>query len=130
VDRRTTIEISQAKRGGLHAPYTLRVATSVGGFAGENDAVHFLDIHGFKPALEAFLKARQGSVTLRASEDCQLEFFRWNAKGDIGVRYVIARRFMEGEVPDYSNTAVSGRFKLHGEFAEQMAAQLLDVLNA
>jgi hypothetical protein len=46
VDRRTTIEISQAKGGGLHAPYKLRVQSG-GSFIGENDKVHFLDIEGF-----------------------------------------------------------------------------------
>jgi hypothetical protein len=128
VDRRTTIEIIQAKGGGVHAPYKLRVQG--GGFIGESDRVHFLNIEGFRARIEAFLKKREGSVTLRASEDCELEFFRWNTKGDVGVRYVIGTQFMEGEVTEYSKIAVSGRFKLHGEFAERMAAQLLEALSA
>ncbi len=37
---------------------------------------------------------------------------------------------MEGDATEYSNIAVSGQFKLPGEYAEQMAAQLLKVLNA
>jgi hypothetical protein len=130
VDRRTTIEISKAKRGGAHAPYRLRVQSAVGGFAGENDSVHFLNVDDFKAGMEAFLKKHQGSVTLRASDDCELEFFRWNTRGDIGVRYVIGTQFMEGEATDRSSIAVSGRFKLHGEFSERMAAQLLEALNA
>lgn len=130
VDRRTTIEIAQAKRGGLHAPYKVRVECDPGGFVGENDSVHFLDIGGFKAGLEAFLRTRQGSATLRSSDDSRLEFFRWNNKGDVGVRYVIGRQFMEGDATEYSNIAVSGQFKLPGEYAEQMAAQLLKVLNA
>jgi hypothetical protein len=97
---------------------------------GENDGAHFLDVDGFKAGLKAFLTTRQGSVTLRASDDCQFEFFGWNTKGDVGVRYVIGRQFMEGDASEYSNIAVSGKFKLHSEFAEQMAAQLLEVLNA
>jgi hypothetical protein len=129
VDGRTTIEISQARGDGVHAPYTLRVQ-SRGGFVGENDSVHFLNIEGFRAAMEAFLKKRQGSVTLQASDDCELEFFRWNTKGDIGVRYVIGTQFMEGEPTEYSSIAVSGKFKLHGEFAERMATQLLETLNA
>ena len=36
----------------------------------------------------------------------------------------------EGEAPELSSIAILGRFKLHGEFVNQMAAQLLDVLNA
>jgi hypothetical protein len=129
VDRRTTIEISQAKGGGVHAPYKLRVQSG-SGFIGENDTVHFLNIEGFRAQMEAFLKKREGSVTLRASDDCELEFFRWNTKGDVGVRYVIGTQFMEGEATEYSKIAVSGRFKLHGEFAERMAAQLLEALSA
>ena len=129
LDRRTTIEISQAKGGGVHAPYELRVQ-SRDGFIGVNDSVHFLNIEDFRAAMEAFLKKREGSVTLRASDDCEFEFFRWNTKGDIGVRYVIGTQFMEGEPTEYSNIAVSGKFKLHGEFAERMAAHLLETLNA
>lgn len=129
VDRRTTIEVSQAKGGGVHAPYKLRVQSG-SGFIGENDTVHFLNIEGFRAQMEAFLKKREGSVTLRASDDCELEFFRWNTIGDVGVRYVIGTQFMEGEATEYSKIAVSGRFKLHGEFAERMAAQLLEALSA
>ena len=131
-DTRITIDISQAKRGGSHAPYQLRAAgqDSVGRFSGENNSVHFLNVDEFKTALEAFLKARQGSATLRAPHDCELEFFRWNTKGDIGVRFAIGTQFMEGEAGHYSKLVASGKFKLHGEFAEQMAAQLLEVLNA
>jgi hypothetical protein len=129
VDRRTTIEISQAKGGGLHAPYKLRVQSG-GGFIGENDKVHFLDIEGFRARFEAFLKKREGSATLRGSDDCELEFFRWNTKGDVGVRYIIGTQFMEGEAMEYSKVALSGRFKLHGEFAERAAAQLMEALSA
>ena len=130
VDRRTTIEISQAQTGGVHAPYKLSVKSNPaeGAFAGENDSVHFLDVDEFKAALKTFLADRVRSVTLRATDDCELEFFRWNAKGDVGLRYVIGTRFMEGEVAEFARIAVSGRFKLHGEFVEQTAAELLRVL--
>lgn len=130
VDRRTSIEISQAELGGVHAPYTVRIESAVGGFVGQNDSVHFMDIDEFNAAMKAFLKTRQGSVTLRASDDCEFEFFRWNTKGDVGVRYVIGTQFMEGEATEYSSIALSGTFRLPGEFAEQMAAQLLETLNA
>ena len=129
VDRRTRIEISQAKGGGVHAPYKLRVESD-SSFIGENDKVHFSDIDGFRAQMEAFLKKREGSITLRASDDCELEFFRWNAKGDVGVRYFVGKRFMEGDAMEYSKTAVSGKFMLHGEFVERMAAQLLEALSA
>lgn len=129
LDKRTTIDISRAKGGGAHAPYKLRVQSG-SGFLAENDAVHFLDIEDFRTRLETFLKNRQGSVTLHAGNDCELEFFRWNAKGDVGVRYIIGTQFMEGEAAEYSKIALSGRFRLHGEFAEGMAAQLLEVLSA
>ena len=132
VDRRTTIEISQAKRGGVHAPYKLRVEGRgpAAGISGENDSVHFLSVEKFKPAFETFLQDRQGSVILEATDDCRLEFFRWNTKGDIGVRYVIGRPFIEDEPGEPSSIAVSGEFKLHGEFVNEMAARLLEVLNA
>jgi hypothetical protein len=131
-DGRITIHISQAKRGGSHAPYRLRVdgQDSVGTFSGENNSVHFLNVDEFKVTLKALLTARQGSATLRGPNDCELEFFRWNTKGDIGVRFAIGTQFMEGESTDYSKLAASGRFKLPGEFAEQAAAQLMALLNA
>jgi hypothetical protein len=129
VDRRTTIEITQAAGGGAHAPYRLRVECGPGGFVGESDDVHFLDVDGFKAKLNAFLATRQGSVVLRSTDDCQLEFFRQSARGDIGLRYAIGRLFMEGDATEYSNIAIFGRFKLRGEFAEQMAAQLLKLLH-
>jgi hypothetical protein len=131
-DRRITIHLGQAKRGGLHAPYQLRVEShdSVGKFAGENESVHFLNVDEFKAALKAFLRARQGSATLRGADDCELEFFRWNTKGDIGLRFAIGTQFMEGDSTDYSKLVAAGRFKLRGELAEQMMARLLEVLNA
>ena len=132
VDRRTAIEITRAKRGGAHAPYKLRVEShgSVGGISGENDSVHFLNIDKFKAAFETFLEVRQGSITLEATDDCQLNFFRWNTKGDIGVQYLIGTQFIEEEPGEPSSIAVSGKFKLHSEFVNEMAAQLLEVLNA
>ena len=131
-DMRITVHISQAERRGSHAPYQLRVDghDSVGKFFGENNSVHFMNVDEFKATFEAFLKARQGSATLRAPNDCELEFFRWGAKGDIGVRFAIATQFMEGEACDYSKLVASGRFKLQGEFAEQAAAKLMELLNA
>jgi hypothetical protein len=131
VDRRTIIEISRAKTGGVHAPCKLSVKSDHAGgvFVGENNGVHFLDIEEFKTALDTFLQARTGSATLRATDDCELEFIRWNAKGDVGMRYVIGTQFMEGDAAELSRIAVSGRFELHGEFVEQTAAQLLRELN-
>lgn len=129
VDRQTSIEISQAKRGGLHAPYKLRVQSAVGGFVGENDSVHFINTDEFMAAMKLFLRLRQGTATLRAAT-CELEFFRWITKGDVGIRYVIGTQFMEGETTKYSSIALSGSFKLPGEFAEQMATQLLETQKA
>ncbi len=84
----------------------------------------------FKPAFEKFLRVREGSVVLDATEDCRFEFFRWNAKGDVGLRYTIGKYIYEGEPLQPCSVTVSGRFKLHGEFVNQMADQLLELLNA
>ena len=125
-DKRTILEISRAESGGEHPPYRMRVVSSdsVGGFSGENRSVHFLNVDAFRQALDSFLRAHRGSAALEGTDDCRVELFRWNAKGDIGVRYTVATQFMEGEATEYSKVALSGRFQLPGEFAERMAAEL------
>jgi len=132
VDKRTTIDICPANPKDPHSAYTLRVEVqrSVGNFVGENDSVHFAKIAEFKSAFEKFLRTRDGSVVLDATEDCRFEFFRWNAKGDVGLRYTIGKYLYEGEPPQPCPVTISGRFMLHGEFVNQMADQLLELLNA
>ena len=132
VDKRTTIDIRQANPKDPHSAYILRVEVqhSVGNFFGENESVHFVKIAEFKPAFEEFLRVREGSVILDATEDCRFEFFRWNAKGDVGLQYIIGKYLYEGEPLQPCPIAVSGRFKLDGEFVNQVAGQLLELLNA
>lgn len=132
VDKRTTIDIRKANPRDPHSAYILRIEIqpSVGNFIGENESVHFVKIAEFKSAFETFLRVREGSVTLDATEDCRFEFFRWNAKGDVGLRYTIGKYIYEGEPPQPCPVTLSGRFKLHGEFVNQMAERLLELLNA
>jgi len=132
VDKRTTIDIIEAEPKNPQSAYVFRVEVgrSGGKFCGENEQVHFLKVSEFKAAFETFLRVREGSVVLNATEDCRLEFFRWNAKGDVGVRYTVGKLVYEGDPLEVSTIAVSGKFKLHGEFVNQMAAQLLELLNA
>ncbi len=134
VDGRTVLQVrrpKEAEEGDAHAPYELRAESrdSVGAFAGENRSVHFLNADAFRAALAAFLERREGSAILRGTGDCELEFFRWNAKGDVGVRFAIGTQFLEGEAGRYSRIAISGNFQLPGEFAEEMAAGLSQLLD-
>lgn len=124
VDKRTTISITLVNAKDPYAGYVLRVEVRKldDSFSGVNTE--------FKPAFENFLRTREGSVALDATEDSRLEFFRWNAKGDVGIRYTVSKYIYEGDPLEVFPVAVSGTFKLDGEFVNEMASQLLKLLDA
>ena len=117
VDKRTTIDIRQANPKDPHSAYILELKFSVPlAISSGKTKASISKVAEFKPAFEKFLRVREGSVVLDATEDCRFEFFSWNAKGDVGLQYTIGKYVYEGEPPLPCPVTVSGRFKLHGEF--------------
>src|ERR1051325_1507854 len=87
-NRATTVEIILNDPDDRYSDYTFRVVVNddLNPFSGRNDNVHFSAFGSFLRQFAVFIKSREGVATLEMTEDCKLEFFRWNARGDVGVR--------------------------------------------
>jgi hypothetical protein len=127
-DQRTTIEIARNAKD-LYNTCRIRVQaqTGAGEFAGENAAVHLSAFERFLGRFEVFLATRQGSARLEATEDCHIEFFRWNAKGDVGVRFRISK-YVYGRDPVRAvPVSVAGEFTLDGGSLDHVGSDFRDL---
>jgi hypothetical protein len=131
-DKRTRISIDRVDPENPYGGFFLQaeIVLSNGCFRGVNDSVHFSAISAFKSKFEQFLRSREGSVVLDATEDCNIEFYRWNAKGDIGVRFTVSKNLYDRDPTQACPVVLSGSFKLEGEYVNLMATQLLQLLDA
>ena len=109
----------------IHSDCTIRavIQTSFGDFAGENTAVHFSGLDSFLEKLGDFLKTRRGEVVLQMTEDNALTFFRWNAKGDVGVRFTLSRYTYVGDPAKTCPVVLRGEFPLDGEHLSQLGSE-------
>ena len=116
-------------RNDSSAPYsdcTIRavISTPFGNFSGENTAVHLSAFDTFLEQFDVFLKTRQGEVVLTMTEDNALTFFRWNAKGDVGVRFTLCRYTYVGDPARTCPVVLRGEFPLAGEYLLQLRSEL------
>lgn len=123
--------IDPVEPGNVHGGFRIRLEArpTPGRYCGCTGAVHFLSAGEFESRFEAFLARREGSAQLEATDENRLEFFRWNAKGDVGLRYSVSTYVFEDDPPEARLIAISGAFKIDGERVEAMAAQLLELLH-
>ena len=121
------LEIVRNAADDVHSDYTIRaeVTTSFGKFSGENTAIHLSGFSTFLKQFDEFLKTRRGEVVLQMTEDNALTFFRWNKKGDVGVRFTLCRYAYIGEPAKTSPVVFKGEFPLDGEFLTPLQSELV-----
>ena len=105
-----------------HSDLTIRaeIQTAFGNFSGENAAVHISGFDTFLKKFDDFLKTRQGEIVLQMTEDNAVTFFRWNAKGDVGMRFTLCRYTYVGDPAKTCPVVLRGEFPLAGEFLTQL----------
>ena len=116
--RGAQVEIVRNDSNDVHSDWTIRaeIQTTFGTFSGENTAVHFSAFDTFLTQFDDFLKTRRGEVVLSMTEDNALTFFRWNAKGDVGVRFTLSRYTYVGDPAKTCPVVLQGEFPLDGEY--------------
>lgn len=115
-------EIVRNDSGDDYSDFTVRaeIQTAFGRFTGENTAVRFSAFDTFLKQFDDFLRTRQGEVILTMTEDNALTFFRWNAKGDVGVRFQLCRFTYVGDPAKTCPVLLRGEFPLSGEYLTQL----------
>ena len=110
----------------VDSDFTIRaeIQTTFGNFSGENTAVHLSNVDTFLKQFDGFLKTRQGEVVLHMTEDNAVTFFRWNAKGDVGVRFTLSRYTYIGDPAKTCPVVLRGEFPLDGEYLTQFRSDV------
>jgi hypothetical protein len=120
-DRNTVLEIIA---NDPHEPYfgyrfTAIVEDGLNSFSGQNDGVLFSELDRFLKEFASFIETREASAILEMTEDCCLEFFRWNMRGDVGVKVRITKIRSDADGHWRRNT-LAIEFKIDSEFVNQV----------
>jgi hypothetical protein len=128
-ERGFQFEIVRNNADDVHGDYAIRaeVATAFGTFSGENAAIHFSGFSTFLNQFDEFLKTRRGEVLLQMTEDNALTFFRWNAKGDVGVRFTLCRYTYLGDPAKTCPVVLRGEFPLDSEYLTRLQSELVSL---
>jgi len=120
------LTLSRNDHGDPYTPYTIRIEarTTFASFSGENTSIHFSTFPAFMDRLKRFLETRNGEARLDLTEDGELTFFRWNSKGDVGIRFKICRYAIFQDPMKTHPLILTGTFPLNGEHLNQMYAEL------
>ena len=121
-DRGTTLEIVLNDPEDPYSDHTIRVNVKDerNPFSGQNDGVHFSAFDSFLRRFSEFVKSREGVVVLEMTEGCRLEFFRWNARGDVGVRAHVTKYIYSADGGRTHRRRLEVEFKVDGEFVNQI----------
>ena len=121
-ERGVQFEIVRNDSNDDYSDCTIRaeIKTAFGSFSGENTAIHLSGFDTFLNQFDDFLKTRKGEVVLRMTEDNSVTFFRWNAKGDVGVRFTLSRYTYVGDPAKTCPLVLQGEFPLDGEYLTQL----------
>jgi hypothetical protein len=121
-DRNTVLEIISNDPDDPFCDYTLRAIAKDGSssFSGQNNGVHFSAFDQFLKRVADFIRTREGSAVLEMTEDCQLGFLRWNARGDVGLRARITKLALTPDSDRTHRDSVEIEFKIDSEFVNQM----------
>lgn len=93
----------------------LKIRTTTGEFSGANGCVHISDFDRFTARFPEFLRIREGDAILDMTEGCRLEFFRWNQKGDIGLKATVSQSLVGHDSIRSTPVSLAGTFKLDSE---------------
>lgn len=115
-DRNTILEINFNDPEDFYCGYVFRavVKNERTPFSGQTEGIYFSAFDSFLGQFAEFIKIRKGMVALEMIEGCRLEFFEWNAKGDVGVRAKITNR------ERMTRTSLAVECKLDSEFINQI----------
>ena len=94
----------------------LKIRTTDGEFSGANGCIHFSDFGTFVSRFSELLRTKTGDAVLDMTEGCRLEFFRWNQRGDVGLKAVISQSSVGYDPVRTTPVSVTGSFKLDSEF--------------
>jgi hypothetical protein len=121
-NRATTVEIILNDPEDRYSDYTFRVTVKddLNPFSGQNDGVQFSAFDSFLRRFAEFIKSREGIAALEMTEDCRLEFFRWNARGDVGVRAQVTKYGFSTDSERSNRFRLGVEFKVDGEFVNQI----------
>ena len=121
-NRAKAIEIILNDPGDPYSDYTFRVTVKDdrNPFSGQNDGVHFSAFDSFLKRFADFIRNREGVAVLEMTEDCRLEFFRWNARGDVGVRAQVTKYGFSTDSERSNRLHLEVEFKVDGEFVNQI----------
>jgi hypothetical protein len=114
-----------------YSSYTIRIEarTEFGSFTGENTGIHFSAFPTFLDRLKEFLETRNGEARLDLTEEGELSFFRWNGKGDVGLRFKLSRFAYFRDPTQTHPLTLTGAFPLNGEFLGQMYSELAQLVD-
>jgi hypothetical protein len=121
-DRTTTFEILRNDPDDPNSTYTLQVDVKDDHdpFHGRNSRISFNEFDLFLNRLEEFIRQREGVVVLEMTEECKLEFFRWDALGNVGMKAWITKPRFDRYGYRMNKSTLEVRFQIDGEFVNQM----------
>lgn len=120
-DRHTVLEIVANDPDDPCFGYRLTAVVEDGpnSFSGHNDGVHFSALDEFMKQFAEFIETREGSAILKMTEDCSLEFFRWNLRGDVGAKSRITKATSDTD-GHWRRNSLELEFKIDSEYVNQV----------
>jgi hypothetical protein len=121
-DRTTTFEIVRNDPDDPYSNYTIQidVQDDHNPFHGRNSKILLNDFEQFLKRLEEFIQKREGVAVLKMTEECQLEFFRWDSLGNVGMKVRVTRYRFDRYGYRRNKSTLEVRFEIDGEFVNQM----------
>jgi hypothetical protein len=121
-NRDMILEIIRNDPSDPYSDYTMRAIArdDINSFSGQNDGVQLSGFEAFRKRFAEFIGTRQETAVLEMTEDCRLEFFRWNARGDVGVRVRIRNDGFSTDSSRVNKRVLEIEFKVDGEFVNQI----------
>ena len=121
-DRTTTFELLRNDSDDIHGSYTIRVDVKDDHdhFHGRNSGVLLNEFDQFLKQLKEFIQKREGVVVLEMTDECKLEFFRWDSLGNVGMKVWITKHRFDRYGYQRNNSTLEARFQIDGEFVNQM----------
>ncbi len=125
-DRKSELSLQKHDPSDSYSPFSLKAKLTHNNnvFEGANDKVQFSNFELSLVALEKFLIKRNGEVIFDMSEDCKISFFKWNQKGDVGLKVKVCKNVLVAESAKYAQWCILGEMKLNAEFLTQMLDEL------
>jgi hypothetical protein len=131
-DREISYEIILNDGDDPYSSYTIRafIKGEFNIFSGQNHRIHFSSFDSFLKQFAEFIKNREGDVTLEMTEDCNVKFFRWNAKGDVGVKAHITKYRFDIDSTRKERVSLEVEFKIDGEYVNRIYDDFLNLKRA